>query len=410
MRHSTPRKFNRPYSLLQALDNPVQDSNGFIHNSSIHIGGVCSSIDLQQSLEVSEVVLHSNGGSEDSDFETGSPKAAVTEDTTPPTSQDTTNDNNSQPTTDSQDGGDLAGIMSSEFDRLDTVNSNSNSNNNTQEPPPSCYDDLPNYNNHQYEPHYQTPSSALSDNNSIASGKLPKHLKLETDTSDGAGSGPEVPAWYMSPTPSPYCHDSTNMNPIESEFTTSDLFSPPSHPTTSPPGFISPIYDQHVANDLDPSTTTASATTRDTLYSSSSYSNSYNHDSPPLMGRSSPHYQSPLAFSHSVDNSHYDFVRPITKHQCPAHSSPSPYRGRSSSPVIKLKEKDFAIEYTLQRQMKPEVVYNRDCKSTSDADQANDGSGGDHIYNQPRVFSYSGRNTPETPRNGYKVYIHKLMH
>lgn len=393
---------------MQALSNPVQDSNGLIHNNaSIHIDGVCSSIDLQQSLTVAAVVLSSDDNSDTEEQDTSIPLAAAQE-VYPITTDDGTTS-------------DLCGtdVVSSEFDHLDSsTGTNSNSNNNTQDTTPVISYDDHNEQQQQHEPHYQTPSSILSDGNSItASGKLLKYLKLEPDGGIDKAAVQEAPAaWYMSPSPSPYCHDmSSNMNPTDSgEFTTSDLFSPPSHPIASPPAFISPIYgDQHdepATNDNDtnpppppPSLPLQSPITVTTdphsLYSIPSPS--YNRDSSP----NSPHYQSPLALTHSVDNSHYDFVRsPVTK-QPP--NSPSPYRRGASSPLIRLKEKDFAIEYTLQSQMKPVVVHSRDCRSTSsDTDGHHTSDGVEHIYSHPRpVFgSYSGRNTPETPRNGYKVH------
>ena len=248
------------------------------------------------------------------------------------------------------------------------LSGNTNSNNNSQSCEPEVF------------PQHQNAPSIISDTSSILSTKLTKFMKDE--------GGHDIPAWYLSPTPSPFHRhapeSSTSvmekmLDMEDDQYMNGNISSPPSHTLTSPPAFISPIYnDVHRPRIVSLDLTSPMNSNRDSVLSSQ------NSRSTDLLQRSTSyasHYQSPVSMSRIMDESHYDYVKP-----------------RRSSLENRLREKDLAIEYTLQAQLKPEVVYNSDyCRHPAAAE---------HIYSHPRSYigsSNSGRNTPETPRAAYKV-------
>ncbi len=338
LRHSTPRKLSRPYSLLHALNNPVQDSHGFINRDT-----ESPDFDLLMSLPLSEIVEKSSETSSKSDDTSNEQE-----------NNDAPMNSQTPPMTPNND---------LDVDEVQ-LSGNGNSNNNSQSCEPEVY------------PQHQNAPSIISDTSSVLSTKLTKFMKDE--------GGHDVPAWYLSPTPSPFHRhapeSSTSvmekMDMEDDQYMNGNISSPPSHTLTSPPAFTSPIYDDvHRPRIVSLDLTSPMKSNRDSVLSSQ------NSRSTDFLQRTSyeSHYQSPASLSRIVDESHYDYVKP-----------------RRSSLENRLREKDLAIEYTLQAQLKPEVVYNSDyCRHPT----------AEHIYSHPRSYvgCNSGRNTPETPRAAYKV-------
>ena len=281
-----------------------------------------------------------------------------------------------------------------EMPPLSVNSNNSNSNNNTPESPMNLNGGF-----EEFVPHHdENAPSIVSDCSSVLSTKLAKYMK---EGSDGNETGHEVPAWYLSPTPSPYHPpggggrglggDSSisvieKMETEEVQYMNDDVFTT-SHEMTSPPAFISPICGGiQQQSPIGPMDLTSSINT------DSAFSPHFSHDD--SHSSCSSHYQTPLSLnlSRSIDGSHYDYVKP--RNHTPIYRQPL-FRHRQ-------KERDFAIEYTLQMQQRPEVVYKSDTYRNHDVDNQRE-----HIYSHPRLHggSHSGRNTPETPRGPFKVSI-----
>ena len=270
-----------------------------------------------------------------------------------------------------------------------SIIANSNSNNNI----PEATHNFPTSVEQGYSSQNQKPASVISDSSSIVSIKLSKYMKEGHES--GNESGQDTPAWYHSLAPSPYHppEPESSISVIEKMETDElgyiDDFSEPRE-VTSPPAFISPIYDS--PNPRTMMTPVRLMSDNDDVFVS-------NNDEPVVdmqHNNHQSHYQSPLSISCTTEDSHYDYVR--TKKHDSVYQQPSEIRKRS-------RQRDLAIEYTLQTQMRPKYLYNRDCRNL------------ECIYDHPRQYRGSscgrdspdaqrvsyGRETPETQRTGFKV-------
>ena len=295
---------------------------------------------------------------------------------------------------------------------------NSNSNNNTPDPPAS----LIGFDGHVTFP-YTKPTSMIStsdDKNSTVSTNLSKYEK-EADT-DCPDMEQEVPAWYLSPTPSPY-HPPERDSSVsitekleKEDFECLNDFSP-IHEVMSPPPFVSPVYQHSSPQTIHPAVVTHTPIDLTSMHEddqqglgfslksrepSSIRQNLLLHDRLDSDPDSVTFTHSPVCYSRSMDDS------------CCSHDT-NAYSGLNRSWSLRQRqdEKDFAIEYTLQSQLQPVMIHSN-TNHTAATDYEREGAGSvDHIYSHPRPVrlkmslsykgSFSERNTPESPRGGFKV-------
>ncbi len=357
---------------MKALNNPVQDSYGFIHSTPSNGEGTLSP-DLLLSLPISEIMEKTNNitnnGIDSNNTTTTNWLNDDIRSITPPSICNDSTDNKMSP----------------------SISSNSNSNNNcTPETPHNLPGECTN------TTQYRKPSSIISDTSSIVSTKLSNYMKEGHES--GNESRQDIPAWYMSSAPSPL-HPPEVMSStciVEKMETDEngymDDISEPRE-AISPPAFISPIYDSPNPRTMIGPVRMMSTGNDDVFLSNNNGQVDMDMQCDGHLPHQS-HYQSPLSFNCSIDNSHYDYVR--TKKHDPIFQQPSEIRKRR-------RVKDFAIEYTLQTQLTPRIVSNSE-----------------NIYDFPRQYrgSTSGRYTPdmqrvsfgrETPesqlqRSGFKVF------
>ena len=406
------RKLSRPHSLLKALSNPVQDGSGLLDRSS---RSNTLSPDLLMHLPMSDLAPNDK----DSD----------------PESKETEEASNSQ-------------SLSSPESPLPPSPS--------PPPPPDVLSGneqvLMNSNNNNSQDAITQPSSTITESVTSGFASIPatqKPLSMASETSSiittssigikqngiesvyELDSEQDIPAWYLSPTPSPYHPPGST----KSDHDDSDCLDDISE-ITSPPGFVSPAFGTSKPSPHSSPRTTTTPPQLDHKYRPLDFTSPYtctyfqsavNHENNPriplnrirqemlqeslhVRRHSQPEPVLPfphlsLGYSHSVDDStiQLQYQRPTIFYQ--------------QSSLRQGRETDLAVEHTMQSHQRSEVIFSDHHMRPHhlESQQQALSYGNIHInqMRKPRAFtdesllSYnmnlSGRNTPDTQRTGFKV-------
>ena len=283
-------------------------------------------------------------------------------------------------------------------------------------------------------PATQKPLSMVSETSSIITTSSIGIKQNGIESVYELDSEQDIPAWYLSPTPSPYHPPGSTTSGHDDSDCLDDISE-----ITSPPGFVSPAFGTSKPSlHSSPRTTTTPPQLNHKYkpfdftspYTCTYFQSAVNHENNPRIplnrirqemlqeqslhvrrhSQPEPVFPFPhlsFGYSHSVDDSTIQL-------QC--QRSTNFYQPSS---LRQSRETDLAIEHTMQSHQRPEVIFSdhhmRPHQTHPESLQQALSYGNIHInqMRKPRAFtdesllsynmSLSGRNTPDTLRTGFKV-------